>query len=163
MRLPPPFWPICLDGRSSSVCELSAPLLEQWFAVGEDERRQLPFSDQCAGDHCLAGSGWRDENAVVVREHRAGCVRLQRAQLAAKHERQLRVGRSAVVGHEPASGVRDRVLNLAMEATWKMEVGQVLLVAADQPRCLVGGEPKPLPLVEERIVQRCQVFELGQQ
>ena len=71
---------------------------------------------------------------------------------AVKRERQQRVGWSPVVGHEPATRARDRILDLMEQAARKMEVGQVLLVAADQPRRLVGGEPQPLPLVEERVV-----------
>ena len=34
---------------------------------------------------------------------------------------------------------------------------------SDQPRRLMGAKPQPLALIEERIVQRRQVFELGQQ
>ena len=129
----------------------------------ENKRRQLPLRDQRACDHRLSGSGWRDENAVSVREYREHCRRLERGQLAAKLEREQGVVWPAVVGHELATGARDRILNLAKQATREVEVGQVLFVAADQPGRLVGGEPKPLALVEERIVQRGQVFQLCEQ
>ena len=122
-----------LRGESEQCRELSAPLFEQWLAVCEDERRELPLRDQRARDDGLAGSGWRDENAVIVREHCENCGRLERGQLPAKLERQRHVGWPAVIGDEPATRARDRIFDLAKQATRDAEVGQVLFVAADQP------------------------------
>ncbi len=143
--------------------ELRAPLVEQRLAVSEDERRQFALRDERARDHRLAGSGRRDKDAVVVCRQRGDRVRLQRRQLAAEYERQLRSAWSSVVESEPASRLADRVLDLSQEPAWEVEVSQVLLVATDQPRRLMGRESQPLALAEERVVQRGQMLELGQQ
>ena len=42
-------------------------------------------------------------------------------------------------------------------------MGEVFLVAADQPRRLVGRETQTLPLVEKRVVERRKMFQLGQE
>jgi hypothetical protein len=67
--------------------KLGPPLIEQRLAVGEDQRRQLPFRDQRARDHGLARSGWSDEYAVVVLEHGRHRLLLLRRQLAVELER----------------------------------------------------------------------------
>ncbi len=108
--------------------------------MGEDQRRQLAFRDQRAGDHRLAGSGRGDEHAVVASEHRRDCLLLLRRQLAVELERQPFGCRPPILDHEPATGACNRLLGLGVQAARKVEVGQVFLVAADQPRRLVGGE-----------------------
>jgi hypothetical protein len=52
---------------------------------------------------------------------------------------------------------------LREQAARKVQMSEVLLVAADQSRRLVGRQPQPLALVEERVVERSEMLELGEQ
>ena len=148
-------------GESEQRLELCSPLLEERLAVGEDERRQPPRGDRGAGDHGLARSRRGDEDTIVVREHGGqGCL-LKRRKRPGESQRQRVVRRAAVVDHEPASGRRDRDVELFAEPARQLQVRQRLVVTADQPRCLMGRESQPLAFVEERVVDRGEVLELG--
>jgi len=68
-----------------------------------------------------------------------------------------------VSDRESAAGRLDGLIELCQEAAREMQMSQVLLVTADQPRSLVSGEAEPLALVEKRVVQRGQVLELGEE
>jgi len=59
VRLPPATAELAdlLRWKTQRGLELGSPLLEQWFAVGEDQRRLLPLRDQRTGDHVLAVPG----------------------------------------------------------------------------------------------------------
>ena len=74
---------------------------------------------------------------MVVRADRGDGPLLQPRQLAAELHRQPLVGRPLVLGYEPAAGARDRAVELREQAARKVEVGQILLVAPDQPRRLM--------------------------
>ena len=86
---------------------------------------------------------------------------LERGQLVPKLDGNCS-GEAPVVGDEPAAGGPDGA-ELIEQAARQGAGGQVFLVAADQARRLVGGQSQPLPLVEERVVQRGEVLELGEQ
>jgi Nucleotidyl transferase AbiEii toxin, Type IV TA system len=65
---------------AEEVGQLIAPLLGQDLSVDEDQGGGSAFGDDGAGHDGLAGSGWRDQYAIVVREHGAhggGLVRLE--------------------------------------------------------------------------------------
>ncbi len=130
--------PDLLGRKPEQNLELGAPLVEQWFAVGEDQGRQLPFRDQRACHHGLAAAGRGDEDAALVLEHRRECCLLNRRQFARELERQLLWDRTPILDREAAPGAFNRILELAEQAAREAEMRQVLVVAANQPRRLVG-------------------------
>jgi hypothetical protein len=103
--------------------ELRAPLVEQRLAVGEDQRRQLPFRDQRARHHRLAAAGRCDEHTALVGEHGFERRLLERRQFCVELEWQPVRLSSPVLDQEPAAGSRDRVLDLAEQAAGQVQVG----------------------------------------
>ena len=146
-----------LPGQTEELSELDSLLLEQRLPVREHERRHGAVGDHGAPHHRLAASRRSHEYAFVVGEHLGHGGRLLRGQDALELEVCAGVCRSPVVGNQPAARVPDGRLDLFEQPAGKVQVGQVFLVAADQARRSVGGEPQPLPLVEHRVVERGQM------
>lgn len=130
-----------LRGQTEKLLQLDPPLLEQRLTVREHERRDSAGGDHGAPHHRLAGTGWSHEHTRGVGEQLGHGGRLLRGQSALELEVDAGVRWSSVFGSQPAARVPDGGLDLFEQATRHVQVRQVFLVAADQPRCPVGGEP----------------------
>ena len=57
-----------LGGHPEMIVESLPPLFDEWLAINDDQRGQLPMSDECARDHRLARTRRSHEDAEVVEQ-----------------------------------------------------------------------------------------------
>ncbi len=57
-------------GQIEERAEPAAPLVQEFLAVHDHQRRRRTLSDDCAGHHRLAGTGRRHDHTPVVSSHR---------------------------------------------------------------------------------------------
>ncbi len=152
-----------LRGESEQRLELCSPLLEQRLAVGEDRASaacRAAISAQAITVLPVPGGATRTPSSFASIGGQ-GCL-LKRRQARRRNSSGSRscVGRrSSITSRLPAA--RDRIVELLAEAARQLQVRQRLVVTADQPRCLMGRESQPLAFVEERVMDRGEVLELG--
>jgi hypothetical protein len=93
LRRPPPSCP-GLDAEE--LLDTRAPLVGEGFAVDEDQGGSATLGDHGAAHDSLAGSGWGDEQPVVVGEERSDRGALPRGQFGGERDVDLLAGVSHV-------------------------------------------------------------------
>jgi hypothetical protein len=152
-----------LRRQAERLDQLAPPLVQQRLAVHQHQRRQVSGGDDGTPHDGLARPGRCHQHTVVVAEHGVHGRCLQGSQPAVEAERQWGEARSVVGDDEFAAGVAKQRSQLLQHAPREVEMAEILLVALDEPGCLIGGEAKLLPLVERRVVQGGQVLDRREQ
>ena len=139
LRRPPPSWP---GSDAEELLDPRAPLVGEGFAVDEDQGGGAALGDHGAGHDGLAGSGWGDEQPVVVGEQRADRGALPGGEFGGERDVDLLAGVSYVGDGQPRSGLfDDRGDGVAQPAGQDQAVVEGEVVAADEPRGVPGGLP----------------------
>jgi len=90
---------------------LGSPLVQQRLPIAHDEGRDVVLCDQRAGDHCLAGAGWSDEETLLMFGERiVGCL-LRWPEVRGESEFDLLSDRPVVADVEFAPRVGDELLD----------------------------------------------------
>src|SRR5512133_284255 len=149
--------------NAEEVLELGAPLLGKGLAVHENQGRGSTLRDYRACHDRLASTRWRNQNAIIVREHRADRTCLHCVQLAVEGYIDLSAWIANIAHDQPSARPLDDLSDpMSQPAVQHELIIERDVVAADETWRFPGGLAEPLKLVELRVGHRCRVLEGSQ-
>src|SRR5439155_22582932 len=155
--------PDCLRGLSEKQRELRHPLIEQRLAVYQDERAPASSRGEVGADNRLPHARWGDEHAEVMRKQGFRGLLLDSGQVSLEAYLQRFTKEALVVEPQANSVLGEQVPQVGDAATRESNVSRVLFWASDDTRRERRRPSHLLPLVELRVLERCDAPHLIQE